>query len=71
DALNGCLCRLVLKGSLGGVLKCKKAGCETQWYHRQCVELEQEPKSWVCMACEASGQGYDVILLYLDMCLVV
>jgi hypothetical protein len=31
DALNGCLCGLVLDGSLGGVLKCKQAGCETQW----------------------------------------
>ena len=31
DALNGCLCGLVLDGSLSGVLKCKPAGCETQW----------------------------------------
>jgi hypothetical protein len=31
DALNGCLCGLVLDGLLGGVLKCKQAGCETQW----------------------------------------
>ncbi|KAF8227881.1 hypothetical protein L208DRAFT_276188 [Tricholoma matsutake] len=51
------LCRLVLDGSLGGVLKCKQAGCKTQWYHLQCVELQQEPRSWVCMACEASGRG--------------
>ena len=25
DALNGCLCRLVLDGSLSGVVKCKQA----------------------------------------------
>ena len=32
DALNGCLCGLVLDGSsVGGVLKCKQASCETQW----------------------------------------
>jgi len=31
DALNGCLCGLVLDGSSGGVLKCKQVGCETQW----------------------------------------
>ena len=31
DMLNGCLCRLVLNGSLGRVLKCKQAGCKTQW----------------------------------------
>jgi hypothetical protein len=31
DALNGCLCGLVLNRSLNGVLECKHAGCETQW----------------------------------------
>ena len=31
DALNGCLCGSVLDGSLGGVLKWKQVGCETQW----------------------------------------
>ena len=30
DVLNGCLCGLVLDGSLGGVLKCKQAS-KTQW----------------------------------------
>jgi hypothetical protein len=36
DALNRCLCGLVLNGSLGGVLKCKQAGCETQWVSTLC-----------------------------------
>jgi hypothetical protein len=31
DALNGCLCGSVLNSSLSGVVKCKQAGCETQW----------------------------------------
>ena len=31
DALNGCLCGQVLDSSLNRVLKCKQAGCETQW----------------------------------------
>ncbi|KAF8237592.1 hypothetical protein L208DRAFT_1191519, partial [Tricholoma matsutake] len=52
DALNRCLCRSVLNSSLSGVVKCKQAGCETQWYHLQCVGLEQEPQNWLCMACE-------------------
>ncbi len=35
DALNGCLCGLVLDHSF---LKCKQAGCETQWVsiHKLC-----------------------------------
>ena len=31
DALDGCLCGLVLNRSMEGVLQCKQAGCETQW----------------------------------------
>ena len=31
DALNGCLCGLILDNSMKEVLKCKQAGCETQW----------------------------------------
>lgn len=31
DALNGCLCGEVLPPSSNGILKCKQAGCETQW----------------------------------------
>ena len=31
DALNGCLCGLILDDSMKEVLKCKQAGCETQW----------------------------------------
>jgi hypothetical protein len=31
DALNGCLCGLVLNGLSSWALKCKQAGCETQW----------------------------------------
>jgi hypothetical protein len=31
DALNRCLCGLVLDSSLSGVIKCNQAGCETQW----------------------------------------
>ena len=31
DALNECLCGLVVKPSSEGSLLCKKKGCETQW----------------------------------------
>ena len=31
-ALNGCLCSMVADDSVSdGVVKCKQAGCETQW----------------------------------------
>jgi len=33
DALNGCLCGLIVKPSSEGAILCKKKGCETQWVH--------------------------------------
>ena len=38
DALNGCLCGLILDSSMKEVLKCKQAGCETQWVSTSCYE---------------------------------
>ncbi|KDR65944.1 hypothetical protein GALMADRAFT_81352, partial [Galerina marginata CBS 339.88] len=54
---DGCLCGSVLDGSMDGVLRCKQMGCETEWYHLDCVKLELAPRNWVCAACEASGSG--------------
>ncbi|KAF8225676.1 hypothetical protein L208DRAFT_1305365, partial [Tricholoma matsutake] len=56
-----------------GVLECKQAGCKTQWYHLQCVELELEPQNWVCIACEdteGSTNDNEVILLYIEVFLI-
>jgi hypothetical protein len=37
DTLNECLCGSVLDSSLSGVIKCKQAGCETQWVSSTCL----------------------------------
>jgi len=66
DALNGCLCGSVLDGSLSGVVKCKQAGCETQWVSTCLMgadlpsesqytssityNVEQEPRNWFVRA---------------------
>ena len=31
DALNGCLCKLILNSLMKEVLKCKQAGCKNRW----------------------------------------
>src|ERR1700678_1941286 len=31
QVLNGCLCGIIADSASDGVLKCKQAGCETQW----------------------------------------
>jgi hypothetical protein len=40
DALNGCLCGEVLQPLSNGVLKCKQAGCETQWVPNNLNQIE-------------------------------
>ncbi|KAJ7679603.1 hypothetical protein B0H17DRAFT_909907, partial [Mycena rosella] len=32
-------------------IQCSKAGCESIWYHRECVEVEGGNRAWVCMPC--------------------
>ncbi|KAF8962901.1 hypothetical protein BDZ97DRAFT_1662393, partial [Flammula alnicola] len=57
DALNECLCGQALGPSNDGVIECKAKGCETHWYHLECINLEQAPHKWVCETCEESGGG--------------
>ena len=38
DTLSGCHYRLILDSSMKEVLKCKQAGCETQWVSTSCHE---------------------------------
>ncbi|KAF8054223.1 hypothetical protein FPV67DRAFT_1763516 [Lyophyllum atratum] len=33
-------------------IECKRVGCETGWYHLECVDLEYKFPGWVCSACE-------------------
>ena len=44
-------------------------------YHLCYISLEIVPQNWVCKACEASGtwndQNDDVILPYMDMCMLI
>ncbi|KAF8238800.1 hypothetical protein L208DRAFT_1152302, partial [Tricholoma matsutake] len=40
-----------------GIIRCESAGCETRWYHLQCVELEYRVSGWGCEACKASGSN--------------
>ncbi|KIM38262.1 hypothetical protein M413DRAFT_36924, partial [Hebeloma cylindrosporum] len=76
DALNSCLCGLVLDGSEDSVLRCKQAGCETQWFHLKCMKLQQAPRNWVCavrLPGEDAGESAhadDIVLLYWDAFLI-
>ncbi|KAF8226707.1 hypothetical protein L208DRAFT_1366867 [Tricholoma matsutake] len=41
----------------GDVIMCRRAGCETGWYHLACVRVECCINLWICDACGASGEG--------------
>ncbi|KAI0310772.1 hypothetical protein OF83DRAFT_830481 [Amylostereum chailletii] len=55
DGLGSCLCGDVVDEGSEGSVGCRKAGCETRWYHLQCIGLELPPKRWTCDACVSSA----------------
>ncbi|KAJ7635427.1 hypothetical protein B0H17DRAFT_1217291 [Mycena rosella] len=40
----------------GSAIECSKAGCETIWYHLECVGQEASRKGWVCKSCGGGKQ---------------
>ncbi|KDR66759.1 hypothetical protein GALMADRAFT_80522 [Galerina marginata CBS 339.88] len=38
----------------GRVIECNKAGCETRWFHLDCVELEYAVNNWKCQSCQVA-----------------
>ncbi|KJA17147.1 hypothetical protein HYPSUDRAFT_146835 [Hypholoma sublateritium FD-334 SS-4] len=57
DSLSGCLCEQVLGCTNDDVIECKAKGCETQWYHLECMNLEYAPQKWACETCESLGRS--------------
>ncbi|KAF8902743.1 hypothetical protein CPB84DRAFT_1678634 [Gymnopilus junonius] len=52
-----CICEEELDRSADNVIKCRRPGCEMQWYHLACVKLQQKPHNWTCEACKKSDGG--------------
>ncbi|KAF5323994.1 hypothetical protein D9611_008387 [Ephemerocybe angulata] len=57
--LNACWCRDVAdpNDSARPVIQCKKRGCETQHYHRACVDAPKNNANWHCDACKQSARS--------------
>ncbi|KAF9455979.1 hypothetical protein BDZ94DRAFT_1302808 [Collybia nuda] len=58
--LSQCLCGNTVfreQTTNGEAVRCKRSGCETEWYHLICIELEMAPRNWICDACMASGEA--------------
>ncbi|KAA1480081.1 hypothetical protein DENSPDRAFT_789904 [Dentipellis sp. KUC8613] len=54
EDISACICGEHVAADSAGALQCKRTGCETQWYHLDCVGLEMTPRRWICDACEGT-----------------
>ena len=48
-----CECQRPVNGYEPGMIQCGNALCHHQWYHKECVDLDEddEPEPWICPAC--------------------
>ena len=46
-------CQRLVNGYEPGMIQCGNARCHLQWYHKECVELDEddEPEPWICPVC--------------------
>ncbi|KAF8230113.1 hypothetical protein L208DRAFT_1283364 [Tricholoma matsutake] len=57
--LNACICGSEVSeveiNEGDTIMRCKVSGCETQWYHRACMNYNFALKSWLCPGCKGSS----------------
>ncbi|KAJ7036428.1 hypothetical protein C8F04DRAFT_1095484 [Mycena alexandri] len=55
EELNCCDCGVAVtpaeKTDTSRTIECTKAGCESGWYHVECVDIGRPRKVWVCKSC--------------------
>ncbi|KZS86618.1 hypothetical protein SISNIDRAFT_471647 [Sistotremastrum niveocremeum HHB9708] len=59
DALFTCDCGngVTEEEKTGGwAVQCANRGCETQWFHLQCLDLDFTPAKWRCDSCKSSAK---------------
>ena len=52
-AKRWCHCERLVNGYEPNMIQCGNAGCRLQWYHKQCVDLDEDakPEPWMCPKC--------------------
>ena len=52
-AKHWCHCERLVNGYEPGMIQCGNSRCHLQWYHKQCVDLDEddEPEPWMCPDC--------------------
>ncbi len=52
-ARQWCECQRLVNGYEPGMIQCGNARCHLQWYHKECVELDEDdaPEPWICPVC--------------------
>ncbi|KAJ7604917.1 hypothetical protein FB45DRAFT_1149799, partial [Roridomyces roridus] len=55
DSLDACTCGIPLsqaeQGNSSVSIRCTRGGCETVWYHLECVDAYGARRPWVCKPC--------------------
>ena len=48
-----CKCQRLVNGFEPGMIQCGNSQCHLQWYHKECVDLDEddEPEPWMCPDC--------------------
>ena len=57
-ARQWCVCQRLVNGYEPGMIQCGNAQCDLQWYHKECVDLDEDdkPEPWICPACHEIDQ---------------
>ena len=58
-AKQWCKCKRLVNGYEPGMIQCGNARCHLQWYHKECVDLDEddEPEPWICPDCHKISQN--------------
>ena len=57
-ARQWCICQRLVNGYEPGMIQCGNTRCHLQWYHKQCVDLDEDdkPEPWICPDCREIDQ---------------
>ena len=57
-ARQWCKCQRLVNGYEPGMIQCGNARCHLQWYHKECVDLDEddEPEPWICPDCHGMSR---------------
>lgn len=47
-----CICKADVDDMGENVIACDNGNCKTVWFHRDCVKVDDNVESWICLGCK-------------------